>query len=142
MILVDVNVLLYAYDRDSPHHPESRRWLNALLASDQRFGMSDIVLWAVIRISTHPRIFKRPSSVGSAIAFVNTIRNHANCMLVVPGPRHWEIFTRLCAETNARAGLVTDAYLAAIAIESGSEWITMDADYARFNGLQWRKPFS
>jgi hypothetical protein len=60
--------------------------------------------------------------------------------VVAPGNRHWEIFTRLCRETDAKGNLIADAYLAALAIESGSEWITTDRDYARFPGLRWRHP--
>ena len=78
----------------------------------------------------------------AALAFVTTLRDRPNCTLVAPGARHWEIFTRLCRETDAKGNLIADAYLAALAIESGSEWITTDRDYARFAGLRWRHPLT
>ncbi len=70
------------------------------------------------------------------------VRDRANCVVVEPGERHWEIFTRLCQDTHAKGNLIADAYLAALALESGSEWITTDRDYARFPGLRWRHPFA
>jgi predicted nucleic acid-binding protein len=73
--------------------------------------------------------------------FAHELRSQPNAVPIVPGPRHWEIFTNLCEAVNARGNLVPDAYLAALAIESGSEWITTDRDYSRFPGLKWRHPF-
>jgi toxin-antitoxin system PIN domain toxin len=78
--------------------------------------------------------------LSAALAFVEEVRDQPNCVIVRPGPRHWELFTDLCRRVNARGNLVPDAYLAALAIESGSEWITTDRDYARFPGLRWRHP--
>lgn len=78
--------------------------------------------------------------MADALEFTDALRSQPNCVLVAAGPRHWEIFTRLCVESGARGNLVPDAYLAALAIESGSEWVTSDRDYARFRGLRWRHP--
>ena len=142
MILLDVNVLIYAFDRNSVRHEDYHRWLENLLANDEPFGVSDLVLSAVIRIATHPKIFVRPGSPQEALKFVSTIRNQLHCTIVTPGTRHWEIFTRLCEKVGAKGNLVTDAYFAALAIESGSEWITTDRDYSRFPGLRWRLPFN
>jgi len=72
----------------------------------------------------------------------NRLRDHEACMVVSPGRRHWEIFTELCKAAAAKGNLVTDAYFAALAIESGSEWITADRDFARFPDLKWRHPFA
>jgi predicted nucleic acid-binding protein len=72
--------------------------------------------------------------------FVDEIRSRPNYVEIKPGVRHWGIFTRLCRTANARGNLISDAYLAALAIESGSEWITVDRDYSRFPGLRWRHP--
>lgn len=76
----------------------------------------------------------------NVLEFVEALRGAPNCLHVVPGQRHWEIFTRLCRDTRAKGNLVPDAYLAALAIESGSEWMTTDRDYSRFPGLRWRDP--
>jgi hypothetical protein len=91
-------------------------------------------------IVTHPRIFKWPTRLEDALRFASEVRSPGNCVLLSPGARHWEIFTRLCRATGVKGNLVPDAYLAALAIESGSEWITTDRDYSRFPGLRWRHP--
>ena len=75
-----------------------------------------------------------------AIGFCETIRSQPNATVLSPGPRHWQIFTNLCVEVGARGNLVADAYLAALAIETGSEWVTTDGDYRRFGGLHVRHP--
>lgn len=110
------------------------------MESEAAFGISDIVLSGVLRIVTHPRVFRDPTPLDRAIACVAELRARPNCLLVFPGERHWEIFTRLCRSARARGNLIPDAYLAAMAIESGTEWITTDRDYARFPGLRWRHP--
>ena len=140
MILPDVNVLVYAHREDAPNHAAYQNWLQAVINSDQAYGMSDIVLSGFLRVVTHPRVFNPPSSLGQALAFVHEVRNQPNCVLTMPGSRHWFIFERLCRAANVKGNLVPDAYLAALAIESGSEWITTDHDYSRFPGLSWRHP--
>lgn len=84
---------------------------------------------------THPRIFATPDPIEDALAFTETLRSSDRAVWIEPGPRHWEIFQRLCRDANGRGNLVPDAYLAALAIESGCEWVTTDRDYARFAGL-------
>jgi hypothetical protein len=140
MVLIDVNVLVYAHRRDSLNHIPYRRWLEDCINSDQAYGMSELVLSAFLRIVTHPRIFKLPTRLEDALRFASQVRNPANCVVVTPGARHWEIFTRLCRAAGVKGNLVPDAYLAALAIESGSEWITTDRDYSRFPGVRWRHP--
>ena len=110
--------------------------------SDMAYGLSDLVLSGFLRVVTHPRVFRQPSPLEAALAFASEVRDRHNCSPVTAGERHWEIFTRLCRDVGARGNLVADAYLAALAIESGSEWITTDRDYARFPGLRWRHPLS
>jgi toxin-antitoxin system PIN domain toxin len=100
------------------------------------------VLSGFLRIVTHPRIFALPTPVGDAIEFVVALRGQPNCVPVEPGSRHWDVFVNLCREGQAKGNLVADAYLAALAIESGSEWITTDRDYARFPGLRSRHPLA
>ncbi|HEY7363445.1 MAG TPA: type II toxin-antitoxin system VapC family toxin [Methylomirabilota bacterium] len=142
MILLDVNVLVYAHRADAPGHARVRDWLESVVNSDIAYGLSDLVLSGFLRIVTHPRVFKEPTPLGTALTAVTEIRDRPNCVSVVPGDRHWEIFTRLCRESEAKGNIVVDAYLAALAMESGSEWITTDRDYARFSGLHWRHPLS
>lgn len=142
MILLDVNVLLYAFLEDLPEHPRYRDWLVRTVSSNEPFGLSDIVLSAVVRIATNPRISNPPASAEDAFAFVRALRSAPNATILSPGERHWAIFERLCHETMVRGPHVTDAYLAALAIETGSEWITTDRDFARFPGLRWRHPLA
>ncbi len=142
MILLDVNVLVYAHRTDAPNHDRFRNWLEFNVNSDVAYGVSDIVLSGFVRVVTHPRVFQQPTPLETALTFVADVRDRLNCVVVHPSGRHWEIFTRLCRETEARGNMVADAYLAALAIESGSEWITTDRDYARFPGLRWRHPLT
>ncbi len=140
MVLIDVNVLLYAHRRSYPEHSRYRQWLEGEINSDRAYGIADLVLSAFIRIVTHPGVFPRPSSLEKALAFVGEIRDRPNRVTVAPGERHWDIFTDLCRRVGAKGNLVPDAYLAAMAIESGSEWITTDRAFVRFPGLRWRHP--
>jgi toxin-antitoxin system PIN domain toxin len=142
LILPDVNVLVYAHRSDAERHADYRLWLESVVAADQPFGIADLVLSGFLRIVTHPRVFKRPTPLSQASAFCAVLRSRPNASLLAPGPRHWQIFTRLCEETGARGNLVPDAYLAALAIETGSEWITTDRDYSRFPGLRLRHPLA
>jgi toxin-antitoxin system PIN domain toxin len=141
MILPDVNVLLYAFRADSVEHERYRDWLENVLNGSETYGISAQVLCSLIRISTHPRIFARPSRLEDAREFARTLFEQPNASLVEPGERHWLIFEQLCLKTGARGNLVQDAWFAALAIESSCEWITTDRDYARFPGLRWRQPW-
>ena len=142
MLLLDVNVLVYAHREDAPNHKAYRRWLEDVVNSEQAYGLSDLVLSGFLRVVTHPRVFNPPSPMDLALEFLEPLRSRANSLQVRPGERHWEIFSRLCREAGARGNLVPDAFLAALAIESGCEWITTDRDYARFYGLKWRHPLA
>jgi uncharacterized protein len=142
MILIDVNVLVYAKRLDSPNHAKYRSWLEGIVQSDSIVGVSDIILNGVVRILTHPRIFSVPTEIDEALEYVDQLRDHSGCVPVLPGERHWGIFMRLCKLSGAKGNIVSDAYLAALAIETGSEWITADRDFARFPGLRWRHPLA
>lgn len=140
MILPDVNVLVYAHRGDAPDHGRYARWLENVATSDDPFGLSDLGLSGFLRIVTHPRIFLPPTPLEDALAFLQELRDRPNCVLVAPGSGHWDIFTSLCRQTGATGNLIPDAYFAALAIESGSEWITTDRGFARYPGLRWRHP--
>ena len=140
MLAPDVNVLVYAFREELPEHESCRRWLEGVVQADAAFAGFDRVLSGFLRIVTHPRIFKTPTPLDAALDFVDVLRTRPNCVLVQPGARHWEIFERLCRESRARGNLVADAYLAALAIESGCEWVTTDSDYSRSPGLSMRSP--
>lgn len=141
MILPDVNVLLYAFRSDSVDHERYRTWLESVVNGDEVYGVCPQVLSALIRMSTHPRIFAHPSQQEEALEFASVLLNQSNASLIEPGERHWSIFERLCRDSAARGNLVQDAWFAALAIESSCEWITTDRDYSRFRGLSWRPPW-
>ena len=141
MILTDVNVLVQAFRKDLPEHELYRDWLELLINGLEVYAQSDLVLSGFLRVVTHPRAFRTPSTIEEAMEFATAVRDHPNCVVVAPAERHWAIFQELCRRAKARGNLVPDAYLAALAIESGCEWVTSDRDYARFPGLRWRHPF-
>jgi len=140
MLLPDVNVLVCAHREDSPHHARCRDWLETLVNGGESYGLSDLVLSGFVRVVTHPKVFAVPSPLADALEFTQQLRGRPNCVPVAPGPRHWELFQGLCVEAAARGNLVPDAYLAAMAIESGCEWVTTDRDFSRFSRLRWRNP--
>ncbi len=140
VILPDVNVLVYAYREDAPRHERYRHWLESVLAGQEAYGLADLVLAGFLRVVTHPRVFSPPSPTANALEFAEVLRSQRNCVPIAPGQRHWDIFTGLCRAAAVRGNLIPDAYLAALAIESGSEWMTTDRDYSRFPGLRWRDP--
>lgn len=140
MLLLDVNVLVHAYREDAPRHAPVRAWLEGLVYSDSAFALADLVLSGFLRVVTHPRIFTPPTPLERALEFAEALRAQPNCVVLSPGDRHWSIFTRLCREGDARGNLVPDAYLAALAVESGSQLVSTDRDFARFEDLDWRAP--
>ena len=140
MILPDVNILIYAFRRDVPQHAMCRRWLAEIVTGDARFGVSPQALAAMVRIATNPRVFRTPSTLDEAFGFCDDLLGQPHCEVVEPGDRHWGIFRQLCSETQTRGSRITDAWFAALAIEWGCEWITLDRDYARFPELKWRAP--
>ncbi|MGH3914622.1 MAG: type II toxin-antitoxin system VapC family toxin [Pseudonocardiaceae bacterium] len=140
MLLPDVNVLVYAFRPDASDHEHYRAWLDDTVNGEANYGCSDLVLSGFLRVVTHPRIYREPSLPAEALAFAQVVRGQPTCRPVFPGAQHWSIFTRLCQQANAKGNLVADAFLAALAIESGCEWVSADRDFARFAGLRWRHP--
>lgn len=140
MILVDANLLLYAYDPDSPEHAASRRWLEGVLSGRELVRFAWLTLWAFIRISTNPQVFVRPLSAGEAQAAVASWLRQPNAGILEPGDRHLELFGALLASGQAAGPLVMDAALAAIAIEHGATLCSTDRDFSRFDELDWRNP--
>jgi len=140
LILPDANVLIYSFRRDAGRHSEYLAWLKSALLEEQAVGISEFVLSSVVRVTTHPSIFKKPSAIEETLAFCDTLLSQPNVLRIVPGERHWSIFSRISRAAGVRGNLVPDAYLAALAIEHGAELITTDRDFARFSGLRWRHP--
>jgi toxin-antitoxin system PIN domain toxin len=125
---------------DAPHHEVCRPWLEGIVKGDARFGLSRLALAAVVRITTHSSPFKSPSALTEVFRFCDFLLGQPHCQVVEPGERHWGILRQLCVETDTRGRRVSDAWYAALAIEWGCEWITMDRDFSRFPGLKWSLP--
>lgn len=138
MQLPDVNVLIYAHREDAPEHERYAAWLRGLTAADEPFAVSDVVLAGFLRMVTNNRIFNPPTPMATAIAFCQALTVWPRAVLILPTRRHWELFVGLCGDLTGP--LVSDAYLAALAIEHGCELVTTDSDFARFHGLRWRHP--
>jgi toxin-antitoxin system PIN domain toxin len=141
VILPDVNVLLYAFRSDSKDHARYRDWLDGVVNGEEAYGMSPQVLSSVVRIATHRRVYAAPSMLEQALSFARVLLEQPNCTVVQPGPRQYSIFEDLCRRAAATGNLVQDAWLAALAIEHGCEWVSTDGDFARFPQLRWRRPF-
>lgn len=140
MILIDVNVLVYAANRDAERHGEYRAWLSAALGADEPFACAPQTLLSAIRVLTHNRVLHRPLSVTRALLFADSIRSAPSVRLVEPGDDHWRLFGSLAKAVGARGNMVMDAWLAALAIEHDCTLVTTDRDFARFDALKWRHP--
>ena len=140
MDLFDVNVLVYAYSRQATRHEDYRWWVSQVLQGPAAFGYSELVLSGFLRVVTHPKVFDPPSAIDDALAFCEAIRSPPYAVPIAAGARHWRIFVDLCRKVGAKGNLVPDAYFAALAIESGNDWVTADRGFGRFQGLRWRHP--
>lgn len=142
MILIDVNILVEAHCEDADHHAEIRQWVEAGLASPPGIAVSDLVLSGCLRVITHPKVFKEPTPVARAVEFIEDFRSRDTVHVLSPGPRHWELFVDLCRNLELRGNAIPDAYHAALALETGCEWVSMDRGFARFPGLRYRHPLA
>jgi len=140
VLVPDVNVLIYAHRAESPEHVAYARWLTDTVHSREPFALSELVLSGLLRIVTNPRVFRKPTPLETALAFVRALLARPNAVRLRCGARHFEIFEELCRQTQATGKLVADAYHAALALEHGCEWVTTDADFGRFPGLRVRHP--
>lgn len=140
MNLPDVNVLVNALRPDSPQHDVCRTWMDRTARSQRPFAVTSTVLAGAVSVLTHPRVFDPPSDLVAVLDELERLRRAPNLVTVDPGPRYWEIFNELCRDADARGNLVPDASLAAVTIEHGCRLITLDRDFARFNGLDWAPP--
>lgn len=140
MILVDANLLLYAYDSLAPHHEAAKRWLKEAFTTSEPIGISWVTILAFLRISTHPRVLQRPLSVAESTTVVSEWLERPMVTVLNPGERHWEILRDLMAKGQAQGPLIMDAHLAALAIEHGAVVATTDRDFTRFPGLRTLNP--
>ena len=140
MRLFDVNVMVQAHRADMPRHGVVRAYLDAQTGGSEPFGMSELALSGFIRLTTNPRIFKRPTPLDEALGRAEAWLARPNCVRVLPGPRHFGLFADLCRRVRVRGNDITDAYYAALALEHGCRWVSGDRGFARFPGLDWATP--
>jgi toxin-antitoxin system PIN domain toxin len=138
--LVDANLLLYAVDERSPRHREARAWLEAQLGGSETIAFDWSVLLAFLRLSTSPRVFAQPLAWDRALDVVDAWLARPCVTVVHPGERHAAVLRRLLTPLGMAGNLVSDAHLAAIAIEHGADLCSSDTDFARFAGLRWVDP--
>jgi toxin-antitoxin system PIN domain toxin len=142
MDLPDINVLIYAHREDSPEHGGYAAWLTGLANGSLPFALSSMTLGGFLRIVTNPRIFQPATTMDKALAFCRQLIARPNASMIQPGQRHWQIMAGLIESAGVRGAMVSDAFLAALAIEHDCELVTSDKDFARFPNLRWRHPLN
>lgn len=140
MILVDANLLLYAEDSLSEHHEVARTWWDAQLSGSVPVGLCWPVLSAFIRIGTNARLHQRPLTLKEATERVQSWFNQGCVRVVQPTDQHWTLFQQMLRSGSAVGNLVSDAHLAALAVEHNCVLYSTDADFSRFRGLKWKNP--
>jgi hypothetical protein len=142
VIVPDINLLAYAYNRDAPHHDEAREWWEDCLSSQQAVGIPWVVVLGFIRVMTSRVVLVDPMEPEEALGHVRSWLERPQSHAVVPGPRHLDIMSAIMRAARASGRLTTDAHLAAIAIENQAELHSNDADFSRFPGLRWVNPLA
>ena len=140
MNLLDANILLYAYDRSSPHNADARKWLETALSGLAPIAFCWPTILAFLRIATHRKAMARPLAVADARKIVESWLEQPISTIVAPTERHWAILSSLLTAGQVSGALVSDAHLAALAIEHGATLVTNDRDFARFPGLDVEYP--
>ena len=140
MKVVDINLLIYAVNDDTPHHRKAKSWLEKSLSSDETFGFSWIVILGFLRIITSGRIMPNPLPAEIALELIEEWLNQAPACIVVPTERHGSILKELLMPLGTAANLTSDAHLAALAIEHGARLFSTDNDFSRFPSLRWTNP--
>lgn len=142
MILLDVNVLVYAHRPESSPVTGVTEWLESALSSGESVAVWDVILASAYRILTHPKFFSihenRELAAEEVLDFLSFVRD--NSIVVSPGPKYWPMFLRIVKSTNATGNMVTDAGIAVLAIERNCRLATFDRDFERFPGLNWFRP--
>ena len=140
MKLLDVNILVEAHRADAPFHREVSEWLSEAMGEPPGVVVSDLVLSGFLRVVTHPRVFKEPTPLVRALEFVEALRSRRAVRVVAPGSKHWNIFTELLTRFDATGNHIPDAFHAALAMEYGYEWVSLDRGFSRYRDLKWIHP--
>ena len=139
-MIVDANVLLYAVDSKSQFHATARTWLDEAMNGVERVGLPWVSLMAFQRIITHPRVTANPLTPADAWSYITDWLDADQAWVPTPGSRHRDILGQLLIDGDLRGNLVTDAHLAALAIENGTGICSFDSNFTRFNDLRWIDP--
>ena len=142
MILLDTNVVLAAQRSDHPHHGVARPWLAHIVDRRKSFGVPATVWASFGRLTTDRRVFREPTPIADAFAFIRAVVGQPGYQRIEAGERHVEVFQAMCIENEVAGGLVVDAHLAALAVENGAALASFDRDFARFSNLEWILPTS
>ncbi len=138
MLSPDVNILVSACREDAPHHLLCREWLEQALASEDLVAISELALSGVLRVLTHPGVFNPPTPLAEAMRFANALLAHSRVVAIRPGAGHWQIFAQFCETSHATGNRIPDAFHAALAVEHGCEWVSLDRGFAAYTGLKYR----
>ena len=139
-MLVDANILLYSVDEESPFHAPASTWLTQALNGPKRVALPWVSLWAFVRIATNPRALRHPLSPDQAWSVVEGWLEAPAAWVPTPGPGHRQILGDLLVGHDLRAGLVSDAALAALCLEHGLAIVSADSDFARFPEVERINP--
>ena len=142
MIVPDINLLVFAYNTDAPHHEAARNWWESCLSGGQTVGIPWAVILGFTRIMSSRVVLTDPLTPLEALRHANTWLGRPQANVLVPGPRHLEILSEIMQAAEVSGRLTTDAHLAALAIETQAELYSNDTDFARFPGLRWRNPLA
>ncbi|MBW1946745.1 MAG: hypothetical protein C4B57_09835 [Deltaproteobacteria bacterium] len=142
MKVVDINLLIYAINKDTPHHLKAKKWLEASLSSDEPFGFAWTVILGFLRITTNSRIMPTPLSSEIALEIIDEWIRQPPSRIIVATERHWSILKELLMPLGTAANLTSDAHLAALAIEHGARLFSTDNDFSRFAMLRWTNPIN
>lgn len=132
MRLVDLNLLLYSTNTDSPHHGAALNWIETVLSGEEPVAFAWVVILGFVRISTRTGAFVRPLTTNQAFEVVDSWLNRSCATILHPGEQHWALLQRLLKEAGTAGNLSTDAHLAALAIEYGATLCSSDNDFVRF----------
>jgi toxin-antitoxin system PIN domain toxin len=138
--LIDLNLLIYAVNRDAPNHERARDWLEDALSGAETVALPWIVILGFLRVTTHPRVLARPISAEQALEVVDGWLSRGNIVTLPAGDDHWPLLRSLLSVAGTAGNLTTDAHLAALAIEAGCELCSTDNDFGRFQNLRWINP--
>lgn len=140
MKLPDLNLLIYAVDRRSPSHERSIAWWNGLLSGSETVALTWTVLLGFVRLTTNPSVVQEPLRSDEALDYVDRWLAQPVTTVIEPTPRHAAVLRDLLGPVGTAGNLVSDAHLAALAIEHGAELCSADRDFGRFPGLRWVNP--